>query len=211
MSWALYALSQNKHAQMKLREEISIISTDNPTMDDLNGLPYMDAVIRETLRLHPPLAGIQREARKDDCIPLSKPFTDTKGIARNEIRVRKGQSVSIPVALINRDKSIWGEDAAEFKPERWENVPNAASSIPGVWAKQLTFIGGPRACIGYRFSLVETKALLFTLIRAFEIDLAVSPKDIGSRATSIQRPILLTDPNNSNQMPLLVRPVSSNF
>jgi hypothetical protein len=57
---------------------------------------------------------------------------------------------------------------------------------------------------------IRTKALLFTLIRAFEIDLAVSPKDLGSRATSIQRPILLTDPNNSNQMPLLVRPVSSN-
>jgi hypothetical protein len=58
---------------------------------------------------------------------------------------------------------------------------------------------------------IRTKALLFTLIRAFEIDLAVSPTDLGSRATSIQRPILLTDPNNSNQMPLLVRPVSSNL
>jgi len=211
MSWALYALSHNKHAQTKLREEISNISTDNPTMDDLNGLPYMDAVVRETLRLYPAVASIIREATKDDCIPLSKPFTDTKGIVRNEIRVRKGQAVMIPIALINRDKSIWGEDATEFRPERWENIPDAASSVPGVWANLLTFIGGPRACIGYRFSLVETKALLFTLIRAFEIDLAVSPKDLGSRPTDIQRPILLTDPNNSNQMPLLVRPVSSNF
>jgi hypothetical protein len=81
----------------------------------------------------------------------------------------------IPINIINRDKSIWGEDATEFKlvllflilwlsdlsffsrPERWENhdIPNAASSIPGVWANLLTFIGGPRACIGYRFSLVE--------------------------------------------------------
>ena len=86
MSWALYALSQNKHAQTKLREEISNISTDNPTMDDLNGLPYLDAVVRETLRLHPAVTVILREARKDDCIPLSKPFTDTKGIEHNEIR-----------------------------------------------------------------------------------------------------------------------------
>jgi Cytochrome P450 len=85
MSWALFALSQNKHAQNKLREEISNISTDNPT-DDLNGLPYLDAVVRETLRLHPPVAAIPREAGKDDCIPLSKPFTDKKGIVRNEIR-----------------------------------------------------------------------------------------------------------------------------
>ena len=81
----------------------------------------------------------------------------------------------IPINIINRDKSIWGEDAAEFKlvlfsisfqvgyltccflsrPERWENIPNAVSSVPGVWANILTFIGGPRACIGFRFSLVE--------------------------------------------------------
>ena len=86
MTWALYALSQNKQAQTKLREELSNISTDNPTMDDLNGLPYLDAVVRETLRLYPAVASIQREARKDDCIPLSKPFTDKKGIVRNEIR-----------------------------------------------------------------------------------------------------------------------------
>ena len=86
MSWALYALSQNKQAQTKLREEISNTSIDNPTMDDLNGLPYMDAVVRETLRLYPPIPRLLREARKDDCIPLSKPFTDKKGFVRNEIR-----------------------------------------------------------------------------------------------------------------------------
>ena len=47
------------------------------------------------------------------------------------------------------------------------------------------------------------------LIRAFEFDLAVSPKDLGTRATGLQRPILLTDPKNPNQMPILVRPVSN--
>ena len=41
------------------------------------------------------------------------------------------------------------------RPERWANIPNAASSVPGVWANLLTFIGGPRACIGFRFSVVE--------------------------------------------------------
>ena len=86
MSWALYALSQNKEAQTKLREEIYNVSTDNPTMDDLNGLSYMDAVVRETLRLYPPVGSVGREASKDDCIPLSKPFTDKKGIEHNEIR-----------------------------------------------------------------------------------------------------------------------------
>ena len=41
------------------------------------------------------------------------------------------------------------------RPERWENLPEAVSAIPGVWGHLLSFIGGPRACIGYRFSLVE--------------------------------------------------------
>ena len=84
----------------------------------------------------------------------------------------------IPILAMNRNKSIWGEDAKEFRyafnsylallpytfhfiqlllsrPERWESTPEAASSIPGVWGNMLTFLGGPRACIGYRFTLVE--------------------------------------------------------
>jgi cytochrome P450 len=86
MTWALYALTQNKDAQTKLREELSNLSTDNPSMDDLNELPYLDYVVRETLRLHPPVPSVQREAMKDDCIPLSKPFTNKKGVVCNEIR-----------------------------------------------------------------------------------------------------------------------------
>ena len=86
MTWALYALTQNKQAQTKLREEVSDVSTDNPTMDDLNGLPYLDAVVRETMRLYSPISVIPRAADKDDIIPLSKPFTDRKGNVRHEIR-----------------------------------------------------------------------------------------------------------------------------
>ena len=82
--------------------------------------------------------------------------------------------IDIPIFLINRDKSIWGEDSTEFKlvcprfsflifhqtnfvfrPERWDDIPDAAQSIPGAWANIMTFLGGPRACIGFRFSLLE--------------------------------------------------------
>ena len=87
MTWALYALTQNKDVQTKLRQEICNIATDNPTMDDLNGLLYLDAVVRETLRLYPAFSFILRAAGKDDCIPLSNPFTDRKGIVHNEIRL----------------------------------------------------------------------------------------------------------------------------
>ncbi|KAF8804371.1 cytochrome P450, partial [Phlegmacium glaucopus] len=174
---SLDALTHNKQAQTKVSHEVSDVSTDNPTMDNLNELPYLDTVVRETLHFYPPVSSTVRASEKDDCIPLSKP-------------VRKGQSIVVPIHLVDRDKSIWGEDYTGFKL-----VP-VATCVPGVI---LTFIGSPRACIGYRFSLLDlvslhmngVKTLVFTLVRAF----------------GIQRPILLTDPNNSNQMPL-VRPIS---
>ena len=53
------------------------------------------------------------------------------------------------------------------------------------------------------------KVLLFTLVRSFEFDLAIPAKDFGTTSIGVQRPVLLTDPKSSNQMPLLVRPVSN--
>ncbi|KAF8797376.1 hypothetical protein BYT27DRAFT_7219243 [Phlegmacium glaucopus] len=68
MAWELYALTHTTQAQTKFRQEVSNVSTDNPTIDDLNGLPYyLDIVVHETLRLCPPV--LARAAEKDDCIP----------------------------------------------------------------------------------------------------------------------------------------------
>jgi len=69
----------------------------------------------------------------------------------------------------------------------------------------MSFLGGPRACIGYRFSLVEMKAILFTLVRTFEFELAVPVSEIGSKSTMVQRPVLRSDPNRP-QLPLLIKP-----
>ncbi|KAG5639166.1 hypothetical protein H0H81_006070 [Sphagnurus paluster] len=125
-TWALYALTQDKNVQDKLRKELLAVETDNPTMDELNALPYLDMVVRETMRIHAPVPMTLRHAVKDDVLPLNKSFTDRKGAVHDRVR-----------------------------PERWENVPELAAGIPGVWGNMLTFLGGPRACIGYRFSIVE--------------------------------------------------------
>ncbi|KIK32337.1 hypothetical protein CY34DRAFT_101741, partial [Suillus luteus UH-Slu-Lm8-n1] len=93
-----------------------------------------------------------------------------------------------------------------FNPDRWASLPEVASQVPGVWGHLMTFLGGPRACIGYRFSLVEMKALLFTLVRAFEFELAVPALDVGKRTTLVQRPFLRSDPKSKSQLPLLVKP-----
>lgn len=86
ITWALYALSINKFAQDKLRTEISGVSSPTPTFDELNSLPYLDAVIRETLRLHAPVTASLRTAVRDSVIPLSAPYVDSKGIKRSEIQ-----------------------------------------------------------------------------------------------------------------------------
>ncbi|TFK22666.1 cytochrome P450 [Coprinopsis marcescibilis] len=206
-AWTMYALSLAPHIQSKLREELLTVGTDNPTMDELNALPYLDAVVRESMRVHAPIASSMRAATQDDAIPLETPFTDRNGIVHDYIEVKKGQSLLIPIAAINVDTSLWGEDAHEFRPERWENLPKAVAGIPGVWGNMLSFLGGPRGCIGWRFSVVETKAIIFTLLRAFEVELGVPADEIIKGSSLVQRPVLRSRPKDGVQMPLIIKPI----
>ncbi|KAK7678026.1 hypothetical protein QCA50_018966 [Cerrena zonata] len=204
-TWCLYALTQAPEVQRKLREELLSVSTDTPTMDELMALPYLDMVVKEVLRLHAPVPSTVRIATKEEVIPVSEPFTDRFGEVQDKIRVAKGDYIFIPILAINRDKAIWGEDSMEFRPERWEKESEAASSIPGVWGHLMTFIGGPRACIGYRFSVVEMKALIFALVRAFEFELAVPVEDLIKKTGIVQRPLVRTEMDKGTQMPLIVK------
>lgn len=204
--WCLYALTQAPEVQQKLRDELLSVPTENPSMDELNELPYLDAVVRETMRVHAPVPSTIRIATKDDIIPLGTPYVDVHGQVHDNIRVKEGDPIFIPILALNRSKALWGEDAFEFKPERWEAIPEAVQSIPGVWANMMSFLGGPRSCIGYRFSIVEMKALVFTLVRAFEFELAVPADEIIKKATIVQRPLVRSEMEKGNQMPLLIRP-----
>ncbi|TFY63922.1 hypothetical protein EVJ58_g2971 [Rhodofomes roseus] len=204
--WSLFALAQVPHVQCKLREELLGVLTDTPSMDELNALPYLDAVVRETMRLYAPVPVTAREACRDDVIPLNAPYTDRHGQVHDHIEIQKGTAILIPILALNRSKTLWGEDAFEFKPERWEKLPEAVQSIPGVWGNLMTFAGGPRACIGYRFSLVEMKALLFVLVRAFEIELALPANDIIKKVAIVQRPYIRDQLEAGSQLPLLFKP-----
>lgn len=70
MSWTLFGLCTNLDAQRKLREELLALATDNPTMDELKALPYLDMVVRESLRLYSPVFISRREALKDTALPM---------------------------------------------------------------------------------------------------------------------------------------------
>lgn len=205
VTWAIYYLCRYPSVQTKLRQELLTVSASTPTMEELNALPYLDSVIKETMRVKPPVPSTIRVAAKDDVIPLRHSVRDIRGILHDSIPVKKGEMIDIPISALNRDESLWGEDAKEYRPERWEKSPEAVHMIPGVWGNVMTFLGGPRSCIGYRFSIAEMKVILFTVVREFEMELAVPYEDIISKASAVQRPVLKSSPKDGPQMPIFVK------
>ncbi|KAI0035974.1 cytochrome P450 [Vararia minispora EC-137] len=208
LAWTFYALSCNPTIQEKLRTELRACSEgDRPSMTALNNLAYLDAVVHETIRLYAPVSATVRDVSKDDIIPTGMEWVDKKGVRHSGISVVKGDAIIIPILAINRSKEIWGEDAYEFKPERWSNLPPSASAIPGIWGNSLSFLGGSRACIGYRFSVMEMKAIIYTLVRTFRFSLAADPADIQVRLPGITRPYLRNQIDKGPQLPLWVCPI----
>ncbi|KAI9463998.1 cytochrome P450 [Lactarius psammicola] len=194
LAWGLYALGCNPTVHAKLKAEARAFYTDTPSMDELNGMTYLDYFTREVLRLYAPVSQSDRVAKEDTVVRLSEPFVDRHGVKRHEFRLRKGDVVLIPIRAVHRLKSLWGEDADEFRPERWEAVPEAVKSIPGVFSNLLTFITGAHACIGYRFSIIEMKAIIFSFVRAFDFELAVPPSEITGKSMIVTRPFLTSNP-----------------
>jgi cytochrome P450 len=120
----------NKDIQTKLREEI-ISAPEDVSYDELMSLPYLDAFVREIMRVDAPVPEIYREVVEDDIIPISTPSYDSRGKLIDAIPVKKGQVIVLPLLEINRSTDIWGPTAREFRPERWldGNIPAAAEAI----------------------------------------------------------------------------------
>ena len=164
MTWALIELCKHPEKQEILRKELARFQGSDPTWDELwSGLPYLNGVVQETLRLHPPLAGIVRVASEDDVIPLTSPITAATGETVSYITIAKGTTVNCSVAYINQAEELWGPDGKEFKPERWlvnengeDGVGEGAKTIQG-YQHILTFSDGPRLCIGKNFALGNFK------------------------------------------------------
>ncbi|KAJ7706346.1 cytochrome P450 [Mycena rosella] len=169
--WALIELSMHPEKQDRLRAELSSFTTIDPSYEELtNGLPYLDAIVRETLRLHPVLSESTRVALEDDVLPLSKQIRTVSGTLIDKVPIRKGTELTTSILYTNLSKTIWGEDATEFKPERWlndlEGVPASAKEYPG-YHHIMTFLEGPKQCLGMRFAVLELKIVLSVLIRKF--------------------------------------------
>ncbi|KAG1855866.1 cytochrome P450 [Suillus tomentosus] len=177
LTWALIELSRHPDVQTRLREELLTFGAD-PTYDQLKAnLPYLDAVVHEILRLHPPVVEFSRVARVDDVIPLSEPVCTGSGKMTDSISIAKGSLFVIPIEAINRSLAIWGPHAKEFKPDRWlteDGITGKAKEVQG-HRHLLTFVDGPRTCLGKDFALTEFKAVLSVLVKNFVYEMRDGP------------------------------------
>ncbi|KLT45304.1 putative cytochrome P450 [Cutaneotrichosporon oleaginosum] len=205
LMWCLYHLSLHQDMQQRLRDELLEVPDERPDFDTLMNLPYLDKVVHESLRLESPVPNISRVATQDGVVPLSAPVTGRDGRPIEAIRVRKGEVIEVPLTYMNTLAEVWGPDAREFNPDRRDTgVPT--QQLPGVWGGIMSFIGGPRNCIGHRLTILEMKAVLFALLRSFVFEQLPDPPKIKRTYMVIQRAVVVGEEEYGPQMPLLVRP-----
>ncbi|SNX86272.1 related to Cytochrome P450 [Melanopsichium pennsylvanicum] len=206
-AWTLWLLAQKPSVQNKLRAEIRDHfgkDMDNDVgYDELMGMPYLDAICKESFRVKSAVPSTIRVAKASADVPLSKPYPtrDGKG-SITSVHIPKGKEVFIPIQAINSDPETWGEDADEFKPERWLDLPESAKHN-GLPMHLMTFISGPRGCIGNRFALAEFKAMLCHLVGRFQYE-EVEGWKIEAKQTAVIRSRVVGQEEVGPQMPLRV-------
>ncbi|KAJ6584081.1 cytochrome P450 [Mycena vulgaris] len=199
----LHDLAQHPNVQMKLRQEI--LAADSSDVDVIESLPYLDAVTREGLRLHPGSRETHRVAIHDDVIHLKNPVTLRSGESVTSIPVKAGDGFIIPFLVMNTDTTVWGPDAPQFIPERWlkggSNPPS--DDLPrGPWGNVSNFADGPRHCIGWRLAIQEIKLIVSAMVKNFEF------RDTGAKVERYFSPALqpFVD-GKAAQLPLEVVPI----
>ncbi|KND87602.1 Cytochrome P450 [Tolypocladium ophioglossoides CBS 100239] len=137
MSAAVFELARRPDVQAKLRREIdeTLEGGRHPTFEDLKSMVYLGRVVKETLRMYPPIPFNGRVAVRDTVLPRGG---GPDGAA--PIYVQKGQQVAYAVFSMHRREELWGSDANEFHPERWETARPRFEYLP--------FNAGPRICPG---------------------------------------------------------------
>ncbi|KAJ8077591.1 hypothetical protein PM082_002023 [Marasmius tenuissimus] len=195
LTWALIELSKAPEKQEQLRKEL--LETKNgqdAEWDELmaaDKYPYLDAVVHEILRLHPPLVETNRVSTEPDVIPLSTPLLTKHGESVTSIAIPTGVHVSAPISCMNRSELVWGKRAKEFIPERWlegreggedaDVIPASAKEIQA-YRHLLTFSDGPRTCLGKNFALAEFKSVLSVLIKNYRFEF---PDGVDGKDTKI--------------------------
>lgn len=161
LAWTFYCLAIHPEVEEKARKEITDVCGDkDPRYEDLNKLPYLKAVLSESLRLYP-------------SVPLDIKYTEADDTWPDGTVLKAGNNVVYMIHSMNRDTDVWGEDAGSFRPERWLEMetPPDSYSFP-------VFNAGPRECLGKRLAVVEMQGLLAHVLPHVSLRLAVPPEQI---------------------------------
>ena len=185
LTWAAYLLSKHQDIQTTLRDEVIAALGDNPSAspapadlgNTLKQLPYLNGIIHETLRLFPTVPITIREALRDTTV--------------GEHAVPKGTELVVSIWQINRSPEVWGADAEEFRPQRWINADDGKPNRHGGAQSNydfITFLEGPRSCIGQEFAKAEMRCLLASLVTGFTWDLEMDEAKIVPRGVITIKP-----------------------
>ncbi|KAJ7803339.1 cytochrome P450 [Mycena leptocephala] len=178
IAWALLELARNPDFQEKLRAEGHSASGEGVRHVSYDNMPLLNALIKETLRLYPAGPMSERVALQDTGIPLADSIATLTGERIDQIHVQKGQVITLAIASYQRLHSRWGDDADTFNPSRWlDGTPYQGDAV-GPYANLLSFLGGPRICLGWRFAILEMQVILCELVAKFSF---AEPENMRSR------------------------------
>ncbi|OZJ05607.1 hypothetical protein BZG36_01487 [Bifiguratus adelaidae] len=169
---AIYFLARNPEYQQRLFEEaieaLGPIETEEdelkvPTFAQTKQMPFLDLVMKETLRLRPSVG--QLPARK----------TAQEVDMGDGYIIPKGIRCTLNIHSIHHNPKYWGDDVEEFKPDRFQGNALTGEKSDGYTARGsyewLAFSNGPRSCIGTNFSLIEQRVTLSMLVRKYTFKL----------------------------------------
>ncbi|KAI3980171.1 hypothetical protein MKX01_033312 [Papaver californicum] len=118
----------------------------------------MTMILNEVLRLYPPVVEVYRHTCK-----ITK---------LGDISIPAGVDLTLPILLIHHDDEYWGDDAEEFKPERFSDGVSTASKDNQV--SFFSFGWDPKVCIGQNFAMIEAKLALAMILQNFSLELSPS-------------------------------------
>ncbi|KAJ3709680.1 cytochrome P450 [Lentinula raphanica] len=215
--WAAYELARNPDLQARLCAEIKSTwkgddrrEFDEFTLKELESMPLLNAMCKETLRCYPVAIHLFRTANEDDVIPLSKPIIGTTGRTIMEIPVPRGTNIVVSPSAYNRNPAIFGKDASEFNPDRWiEGRVKTEDSLGMPYANLASFAAGSRSCIGWRFAVAELQVFIVVLLRNFIIESTPKLANIRRESALAMIPLIEGELEKGTQLPLRVRLVAS--